>query len=40
MILEVKFNESLPDYIRMLIQLGAAQRTAASKYLFCRQFEF
>lgn len=40
MILEVKFNESLPAYIQMLIQLGAAQHTAASKYLFCRQLEF
>lgn len=40
MLLEVKFNESLPAYIQMLIQMGAAQRTAASKYLFCRQYEF
>jgi len=40
MILEVKFNEYLPQYIQTLIQMGAAQRTAASKYLFCRQYEF
>lgn len=40
MIMEVKFNRSLPAYVQMLIQTGAAQRTAASKYLFCRQYEF
>ncbi|MEA4869225.1 MAG: polyphosphate polymerase domain-containing protein [Christensenella sp.] len=40
MILEVKFNESLPQYVQELLTLGAAQRTAASKYVFCRQFEF
>lgn len=40
MILEVKFNEYLPHYIHELIQLGASQHTAASKYVFCRQFEF
>lgn len=39
-LLEVKFNESLPAYIQMLIQMGAAQRTAFSKYLFCRRYEF
>ena len=38
-ILEVKFNQYLPGYVRMLLQLGAAQHTAASKYLFCRQFD-
>ena len=40
MILEVKFNESLPSFIQTLIQPGAALRTAASKYLYCRQFDF
>ena len=40
MILEVKFNASLPQYVADLIQVGAAQRTAASKYVFCRQYEF
>ena len=40
MILEVKFNNSLPLYVQELIQLGAAQHTAASKYVFCRQYEF
>ena len=40
MILEVKFNASLPVYVADLIQVGAAQHTAASKYVFCRQYEF
>jgi len=40
MILEIKFNESMPQYVQELLTLGAAERTAASKYVFCRQFEF
>ena len=40
MILEVKFNESLPQYVQELLTLGSAERTAASKYVFCRQYEF
>lgn len=40
MILEVKFNASLPVYVQELIQVDAAQHTAASKYVFCRQYEF
>ena len=40
MILEIKFNDSLPQYVQELLTLGAAQRTAASKYVFCRQYEF
>ena len=40
MILEVKFNESLPLYVQELLTLGASERTAASKYVFCRQYEF
>ena len=40
MILEIKFNESLPLYVQELLTLGSAQRTAASKYVFCRQYEF
>jgi hypothetical protein len=36
----VKFNGSLPRYVQELLTLGAAQRTAASKYIFCRQYEF
>ncbi len=40
MILEVKFNVSLPMYVQELLQVGAAQRSAASKYVFCRQYDF
>lgn len=40
MVLEVKFNESLPLYVQELLTLGSSQRTAASKYVFCRQYEF
>ena len=40
MVLEVKFNESLPLYVQELLTLGASERTAASKYVFCRQYEF
>lgn len=40
MILEVKFNASLPLYVHELVQAGAAQHTAASKYVFCRQYDF
>lgn len=38
-ILEIKFNRYLPSYIRGLVQLDAANHVAASKYLFCRQFD-
>jgi hypothetical protein len=40
MILEVKFNNSLPMYVQELLTVNAAQHTAASKYVFCRQYEF
>lgn len=40
MILEVKFNDSLPLYVQELLTVGAAQHIAASKYVYCRQYEF
>ncbi len=40
MILEVKFDNSLPMYVQQLLTVGAAQHTAASKYVYCRQYEF
>jgi hypothetical protein len=40
MILEVKFNRSLPMYVQELLTVDAAAHTAASKYVFCRQYEF
>lgn len=36
MILEVKYDEFLPDYIRQLIQLDSHERSAISKYVLCR----
>ena len=39
MVLEVKYNKYLPSYIRGLIQTGAADRSAISKYVFCRKYE-
>ena len=38
MVLEVKFNQYLPGYIRELIQCGAHVRSAISKYCLCRKF--
>ena len=38
-IMEVKFNGFLDPYIAALVQLPASLNTAASKYLFCRQYD-
>ena len=38
-VLEVKYNAYLDPHIAALVQLPAAQKTAASKYLFCRQYD-
>jgi len=40
-ILEVKFNRVLPDYLREVLSLAAgwSSRSAISKYTLCRQFE-
>ncbi len=40
MVLEVKFNRYLPGYIRTLIQPQVADRSAISKYVFARRYEF
>jgi hypothetical protein len=37
MILEVKFNNFLPDYIRNIIQLSSNQRYAISKFVICKK---
>ncbi|TCJ02764.1 polyphosphate polymerase domain-containing protein [Cytobacillus praedii] len=37
MIMEVKFNSYLPDYIRDILQLDSHQRSAISKYVICRE---
>ena len=39
MVMEVKFNEHLPAYIRDLIQCGSHARSAISKYCLCRKYE-
>lgn len=40
-ILEVKFNNHLPEYLKEVLSLAAgwSQRSAISKYTLCRQFE-
>ncbi|MCL1964648.1 MAG: polyphosphate polymerase domain-containing protein [Firmicutes bacterium] len=38
-VLEVKFNRVLPDYIRTLLSAATAERLAISKYVICRRFE-
>ena len=38
-VLEVKYNAYLDPYIASLVQLPASINTAASKYLFCRQYD-
>jgi hypothetical protein len=37
-ILEIKFNEILPEFIKLLLQIDIKQRDAISKYLICRQY--
>jgi len=38
MILEVKYDHFLPDFIRSLLQVSSSQRWAISKYVICRKF--
>ena len=37
-LLEVKFDEYLPDYIYRAVNLGQLQQTAFSKYYLCRKY--
>lgn len=37
-ILEVKYDELLPDYIHNALQIGSLQRTTFSKYYLCRKY--
>lgn len=39
-ILEVKYDELLPDYIKDLLQLDSLQQTTFSKYYLCRKYSF
>ena len=38
-ILEVKFNDYLPDYVNALLSGVEAERSAVSKYILCRRYE-
>ena len=38
-ILEVKFNNYLPDYVALLMGGIQAERSAVSKYILCRRYE-
>lgn len=38
-VLEVKYDEVLPDPVRQLLALETLQRTSYSKYYICRQFD-
>ena len=37
-VLEVKFDEFLPDYIKSTLQLDSLKQTAFSKFYLCRKF--
>ncbi|MBA9088186.1 hypothetical protein FHR92_004682 [Fontibacillus solani] len=37
-ILEVKFDEYLPEYIKLAVQLEGLQQQSASKYVICRKY--
>lgn len=37
-VLEVKFDEFLPDYIKNVLQLDSLKQTAFSKFYLCRRF--
>ncbi|MBM7570000.1 polyphosphate polymerase domain-containing protein [Aquibacillus albus] len=37
LIMEVKFNEYLPSYIRRILHLDSHERSAISKYVICRE---
>ena len=38
-ILEVKYDEFLPDLVAMAVQIANRQATAYSKYAMCRRFD-
>lgn len=37
-LIEVKYDEFLPDYIKEVLQIGELQRTTFSKYYLCRKY--
>ena len=38
-VLEVKYDEFLPDYIKDVLEIGILQRTAFSKYYYARNYK-
>ena len=38
MILEIKYDHFLPDYLRQMLQISSSQRYAISKYVICRKY--
>ncbi|MDL2220395.1 polyphosphate polymerase domain-containing protein [Eubacteriales bacterium OttesenSCG-928-N14] len=40
LIMEVKFNNYLPEFIRDIMQIDSFERRAISKYTICRQFDY
>jgi hypothetical protein len=38
MILEIKYDNFLPDFIRNILQIDSSQKYAISKYVICRKF--
>ena len=38
-VMEVKYDELLPDYIAQILELGTLQRTAFSKYYYSRNYK-
>ena len=38
-ILEVKYDQILPDVVRLLLAGVPAERSAISKYVLCRRFD-
>lgn len=38
MILEIKYDSFLPDFIRSILQINSNQKYAISKYVICRKF--
>ena len=37
-LMEVKFDEFLPEYIKETLELGKLSQTAFSKYYLCRRY--
>lgn len=38
MILEIKYDHFLPDFLRSILQISSSQRYAISKYVICKKF--